>query len=586
MSWNIFVWHSRAFLSVAVVFVLAVAGFMLGTTGQNVEASAGISKGGVEAGGGTTFPANAGTLGAIPDRGAVGCGPPAGPNRDVTFTVSGLGGAPTSVSIDMTVTHTWVGDVNASLIAPNGATHVIFSRTGATTATSCGDSSDLGGLYNFTDTAAGVNWWQAAATAGIGDPIPLGNYRTTQAGPQATTNNSPATDMSAAFTGVADPNGTWILRLNDVGGGDTGSISAANLTIAAAGGPSGPANVDIDGDGFTDWVVLRDLGTPAFGERSSTTAINRGVYTFRERQELDRTTPLPEGGSAGIAWFMKSNQTGAESGTVFGNPISDFATPADFDGDGKTDIAVWRPGAPDVAAFHILQSSDLTVRTELFGQNGDNPTTVGDYDGDGKADPAVYRCPPFPTTGQCFFFFRGSSNNPGGAITYVPWGSGTTGDFFINNGDFDGDGKHDFCIQRANPLDASKGQFVLLRSSDGGVEFINWGLSSDFILPGDYDGDGKSDFMVRRTQGGQRQHYLLTRTGGGTGAAWIPWGIVGDVSVPGDYDGDGKQDLAIWRPNADPAQNFFWVLRSSDGAVVMMEWGMQGDYPAANWYVN
>jgi hypothetical protein len=170
----------------------------------------------------------------------------------------------------------------------------------------------------------------------------------------------------------------------------------------------------------------------------------------------------------------------------------------------------------------------------------------------------------------------------------VPWGSGNDGDFFPNVGDFDGDGKYDFCLQRANPASPTNGQFVLRRSMDGGVEYINWGLSSDFIIPGDYDGDGRNDFCVRRTVGGARQHWILHRTGV---QAFRVWGVTGDSSVPGDYDGDGKTDLAIWRGNTDPTQNFFWILNSSNDSVVQQEWGQCAtvstcDFPVAGWAVH
>jgi hypothetical protein len=125
-----------------------------------------------------------------------------------------------------------------------------------------------------------------------------------------------------------------------------------------------------------------------------------------------------------------------------------------------------------------------------------------------------------------------------------------------------------------------------LRSSDFGVEYINWGGPNDFIVPGDFDGDGKSDFMIRRNGSNPFQWYLLERDGGGTGNSPIIWGTTGDLITPGDYDGDGKQDVAVWRPDANPDNNYFFVRRSSDMMLQSFEWGSQQDAPTANWYVH
>jgi hypothetical protein len=297
-------------------------------------------------------------------------------------------------------------------------------------------------------------------------------------------------------------------------------------------------------------------------------------------------TALAEGEGAGssIVWYNHNSGNGSASIAGFGEAATDLVVPADYDGDDITDIAVWRATGPTSANFFIFESSTSTLREELFGQEGDDPQVVGDYDGDGAADVATFRCP--TGGGQCFFFYRGTDNNPNGNITFIPWGNGEPFDFFPYVGDFDGDGRNDFCIQRESPDNPAQGQFVLLRSSDGGVEFINWGLPNDFIVPGDYDGDGQSDFMVRRNGSSPFEWYLLERDGGGTGASPIFWGIPGDIITPGDYDGDGSQDIAIWRPDDDPANNFYYVRRSSDGALQTFEWGIGDDAPTANWYVH
>ena len=539
-----------------------------------------------------TFPADAGTLGAIPDGTSPCWNPGVGAPRNVTFTVSGITGSVSSVDVSTGFggpNHSFIGDVQAVLIAPNGASHTLFGRTLATTSSAFGDSTDLGpGPYIFSDTAPAPpsgGWWQQATAAGAAVPMATGTYRTTNSGGAGATNPMPPTSINTAFAGVANANGTWTLRLTDGCGADTGAIAAASLTITGATVPV-DANADFDGDGKTDFTVARGTNTPlAEGLESNQQGIRKAVNSSVEERQTKgvAANPTDEALAPPIYWYVRNSSNGTNNVVQVGDAATDFITPEDFDGDGRDDIAVWTEGPSLTANFKIFQSATNTLRVELFGQAGDDPAIVGDYDGDGKADPAVFRCPPFAgADGQCFFYYRGSLNNPGGNVTFIPWGFGVDGDFFPYVGDMDGDGKNDFMIQRANPSTPSQGQFVLLRSSDFGVEYINWGLSSDFLIPGDYDGDGKTDIMVRRTVGGARQHWLLTRTGTQN---LIVWGVTGDSSAPGDYDGDGKTDIAIWRPNADPAQNFFWVLNSSNGSVTQFEWGQLNDVAVAGWLV-
>jgi subtilisin family serine protease len=57
----------------------------------------------------------------------------------------------------------------------------------------------------------------------------------------------------------------------------------------------------------------------------------------------------------------------------------------DFDGDGKTDLAVF---SPNLGLWFVLQSSTGQVRTVQFGWSASIPVPA-DYDGDGKTDLAV-----------------------------------------------------------------------------------------------------------------------------------------------------------------------------------------------------
>lgn len=61
----------------------------------------------------------------------------------------------------------------------------------------------------------------------------------------------------------------------------------------------------------------------------------------------------------------------------------------DFDGDGIGDITIWRPNSGE---WWWIRSSDNVANIAYWGTSGDIPVPA-DYDGDGKTDHAVYRVP-------------------------------------------------------------------------------------------------------------------------------------------------------------------------------------------------
>src|SRR5436190_7461247 len=130
-------------------------------------------------------------------------------------------------------------------------------------------------------------------------------------------------------------------------------------------------------------------------------------------------------------WYELLSQNNAFRGIGFGT-ATDKIAPADFDGDNKADVAVFRP---DDGTWYVLHSSDSTFSATQFGQNGDLPVP-NDFDGDGRADTAVFR----PSNGV-WYELRSLGSQ------FVATQFGADGDV-PQMGDFDGDGMGDLAVYR------------------------------------------------------------------------------------------------------------------------------------------
>jgi subtilisin-like proprotein convertase family protein len=380
--------------------------------------------------------------------------------------------------------------------------------------------------------------------------------------------------------------------------GLTGAISDVNITLTNI-NHLNPDDLDIllvspsgksimlmsDAGGTTDLVnVTITLDDAAATQLPDSTAITTGSFrpaNFGSGDNIADVLPFySNAGSAGPTTLASAfNGTGpngtwklyiiddatASAGNIGGGWALDITagglfnakryTSSDYDGDGRTDVALFRPSDHN---WYVRESTAYTNRVQLDWGNtslGDK-IVPGDYDGDRKTDFAVFRA------GEGNWYVINSGT---GLPSVTNWGQ--TGDVPVP-ADYDGDGKTDIAVWRAG-----EGNWYIRQSSNGFAFIDNWGTTGDIPVPGHYGGSSSAIRAVYRPS--DNNWYLHTSP-----VFIINWGAPGDIIVPGDYDANGASDFAVYRPS----EGRWYVKDSTSGAVTARVWGLSTDVPVPGDY--
>lgn len=169
-------------------------------------------------------------------------------------------GVLTSVSISISLNHTFVGDLTAALIYRPGSNNFglksvnLFRVVGYTDPPGYGYGSDLAGVYTFSDSAI-LDFSQAANLDGV---IPEGTYRSsTNIFTNAVATTHPFTSLNSTFAGLGRA-GNWTLKIDDFERVDIGSVASWSLSLTTAPVPEPTTwTMFASGAGLLGWRLRR-----------------------------------------------------------------------------------------------------------------------------------------------------------------------------------------------------------------------------------------------------------------------------------------------------------------------------------------